>query len=369
MAETLLALVLLVAGAPLPRQDAAQELREAEARLAAALVAKDTAAFDRLLAEDFRLRGAPDVDRATWIRNARELCWGDRYELADVAVARQEAATAIVTLVLTTFADPSTCEPALIRSAITDIWTRTADGWRLTLRHSAPAGAGVDVQFSRTAPPPPRWERAAELSLVATGGNTDTQTLGAAGSLFWRPGPWTTAVRTAYVRSVADDVATAESFTAELRQSRTISARMEAFARASHLVDRFAGIRFRTAADAGLGWILLEDARGSMKVDAGAGVTHESRRAGENLTFATGTASGLFTRRLSRTATVRDEALVTLDLGDPANWRLRNALDVTVTMTRVLSLKVSHELKRLNRPVAGFRPTDTVLSAALVAAF
>lgn len=36
---------------------------------------------------------------------------------------------------------------------------------------------------------------------------------------------------------------------------------------------------------------------------------------------------------------------------------------------RILSLKLSHELKRVNGPAPGFGRTDTIVSAALVAKF
>ena len=42
------------------------------------------------------LRGAPDVDRATWIRNATGMCWGDRVDVSDVAVHSQDGDTAVV---------------------------------------------------------------------------------------------------------------------------------------------------------------------------------------------------------------------------------------------------------------------------------
>jgi hypothetical protein len=38
-------------------------------------------------------------------------------------------------------------------------------------------------------------------------------------------------------------------------------------------------------------------------------------------------------------------------------------------MTRVFSLKLSHELKFLNAPVATFKKTDTVFAVTLVAKF
>jgi putative salt-induced outer membrane protein YdiY len=345
------------------------ELRAAEEQLAAALTSKDAAAFERLLAPDFVLRAAPDVTRAAWITNALGLCWGPKYEISDFSVRTASSDSALVTLILTTFEDPVTCAPAIVRSLLTDVWLRTPDGWRLALRHSGPAGADVAQQSVKTDPPPPRWERTAELSLVATGGNTDTQTLGAGGSFVFRPGEWITRGRAAYVRSATDDEDTAESLVLDLRQSRTISPRADVFGRAAYLRDRFAGISHRTTIDAGFGWLVVDEAPHSLKVDAGAGATHEDRLAGGNETFGIGTLGALYRWRFSESSELTDQFLFTADLGDAPNWRTQNALALTVAMTRVLSVKVSYDLKRINRPVPGFQPTDTMLTAALVAKF
>ena len=72
-----------------------------------------------------------------WIKNALTLCWGDRFEIADFSIARQTADLAVVSLLLTTQSDPSTCEPAVIRSLLTDVWVRESGAWRLAVRHAA----------------------------------------------------------------------------------------------------------------------------------------------------------------------------------------------------------------------------------------
>jgi putative salt-induced outer membrane protein YdiY len=362
---TALLLLPLTAAAQTPDTD----LRAAEEQLAAALTKKDRDVFERLLAPEFVLRGAPDVDRDTWIANALGMCWGETYEITDFDVRGRTGDLAIVSLVLTTHVDPATCEPAIIRSLLTDVWSSTPEGWRLALRHSGPAGSAVAAQFAKTDPPPPRWERTAELSLVATGGNTDTQTLGAGGSIVFRPGVWVTRARAAYVRSATDGVDTAESLTADLRQSRELSPRADVYGRVAYLADRFAGIDHRTTLDAGLGWLAVDAAPHSLKLDAGAGFTHEARLADGDETFAIGTGSALYRFRINRTSEFTEQLRFTADLGEAGNWRLHNAAALTVTMTRVLSLRVAHELKRNNRPVPGFRATDTMLAAALVAKF
>jgi putative salt-induced outer membrane protein len=350
-------------------QSIEDELRAAEQQLAAALIARDAAAFERLLAPGFVLRGVPDVPRALWIKNALSMCWGDRFDIADFSASGQTDQIAVVSLLLTTAQDPVTCEPAVIRSLITDVWVRQGTEWRLALRHSAPPADSVEEQFAKLDPPPPLWEGSAELSLVATGGNTDTQTLGAGASVTWRPGPWTAKGRAAFVRSATDDAVTAESLVAELRPSRALSPRAEMYARGEYLVDRFSGIDNRTTVDAGFGWLLIDEAPHTLKVDGGAGVTHEGRLEGRDETFTAATASAAYTWRLATTATLNEQSLVSVAFGEAGNWRLQNRLNLTVTMTRRLSVRLAHELKRVSRPVPGFRRRDTVLSAALVARF
>lgn len=347
----------------------ATDLRAAEERLATALTKKDAAALERLLAPGFVMRGSPDVPRATWLQNALTLCWGDRFEITEFSLVRASDAAAVVTLLLTTHQDPMTCEPAVIRSLLTDVWVRDGGSWQLVLRHSAPPPAAVTGQFAKTAPPPPRWERSAELSLVGTGGNTDTQTVGAGASVLWRPGAWTTRGRTAYVRAVTADAVTAESLVAEIRQSRALSVRADAFARVEYLVDRFAGIENRATIDAGFGWRLLHEGPHTLKVDGGLGATRESRLTGERRAFASAATTTIYRWELSPSTAVNDQATLSTDLTSFSSWRLQNAFNLTVAMTRLLSVRVSHELKRNNRPVAGFLKTDTLLSATLVAKF
>lgn len=344
-------------------------LRAVEEQLATALTQKDKTTLDGLLAPTFVLRGVPDTTRAAWVSNALTLCWGDRYDISDFSVTSGTGDTAIVSLLLTTYRDPLTCEAAVVRSLLTDVWTHTDGRWRLALRHAAPPPRGVTGQFAKAAPPPPRWERSAEVSLVATGGNTDTQTLGAGLGVIWRPGAWTTRSRAKFVRSATADAVTAESLVAELRQSRTLSSNADVFARAEYLVDRFAGLSDRTSVEGGFGWTLLRTQPHSLKIDGGAGVTHESRLKGPNVTFVSATVTSAYQWQITASTSAGDQMTISTGVAEPSNWRLQNVVQLTLSMSRLLSVRLSHELKHVARPVPGFRPTDTILSMALVGRF
>ncbi len=218
-------------------------------------------------------------------------------------------------------------------------------------------------------PPAPRWERKAELSLVSTGGNTDTQTLGFGGSLVYRPGLWTTEARTAFVRTENADVEMAKSFIADLRESRALTTRLEAFGRFGYLVDRFAGIERRSTFDAGLGYKLLTGPVHTLRADAGLGYSKESRVTGDDQSFPLANFGGAYKFQLSKTADLTNAAIATAALDDGDAWRFSNAFALTAVMSRVFSLKLSHDLKFNNAPVAEFEKSDRLTSVALVAKF
>jgi len=218
-------------------------------------------------------------------------------------------------------------------------------------------------------PPPPRWERKAELSLVSTGGNTDTQTLGLGASVVFRPDKWTTEGRTSFVRSEAADVETAKSWVIDFREARALSTRTEAFGRYGYLMDRFAGIDHRNTVDGGLGYKLLVGPVHTLRVDGGLGYTSEGRVTGDSQSFALVNLGSAYKWQISKTADIADSAILTESLKSHDAWRFTNAFAVSAAMTSVLSLKLSHDVKFNNSPVPGFEKTDRVTAAAIVAKF
>lgn len=217
--------------------------------------------------------------------------------------------------------------------------------------------------------PPPRWERKGELSFVATGGNTDTQTLGLGTSIVWRPSPWTTEARIAFVRSEADDVLTAKSLVTEFRESRAFNARLEAFGRLGYLTNEFAGIDHRTAIDGGIGYKVLTGPVHTLRFDGGLGFARETRVTGEGLSDPIANLGAGYKWQVSTTADITNATLFTASLDEASDWRVGNGIAVTAALTDLLSLKLSHEVKFVNQPVPGFERTDTLLTFALVAKF
>jgi putative salt-induced outer membrane protein len=350
----------------------AERFLDLEDLLITGLREKDAAQLETLLADDYVMRGRPDIDRSTWIQNAVSLCWGNQAEIEEFDA--REAGDAIVTsFVLTTYQDPTTCKPATIRSLITDVWREENGDWQLFVRHSGPIGSAnadpIAQQFLREEPPPPRWEATSELSFVATGGNASVQTLGAGLQLTHRAASWETAANGSFVRSVADGLESARTLTAGIRQSAKINARLDLFARTGYRRDLFAGIQHRGTADAGLGVRVLRSGAHRLNADLGLGYLHEQRSIGPGLRSAIVNTVETWKWQVRDSLSIDNEAAFTVPVDDTRAWRFNNQFSVTTALTNMFAVKISYSTNFLNRPVPGFGRTDTVAAAALVTRF
>ncbi len=344
------------------------EAKQLEERLADAMGHRDAAALDRLLAPDFVLRSAPDVDRATWLRNAQRFCWGDRFDIDDFG-ARPEDGVLVTAFVLTFYKHPETCQPAVLRSLMTDVWRLGPDGWQLTVRHSAPVpqpGAGVAAQYGVVAEAPPVWAVDGQLSLVATAGTSSTRTLGLGTDTQHRSDRSTTRVTFNFITTEAEEVTQAEALTSQARHGITIGPHAQVFGRATYARDRFAGIDNRLTIDAGTSYTATLSSRQTLTVEAGVGSVNEQRRDGTTLHFASANGTGTYIWKVNGTSEVHEDATLTADLQQGRNWRATSATSFLIALNRMLSLKVSHALEYRHAPVAGFGRTDMRTAAALV---
>jgi putative salt-induced outer membrane protein YdiY len=369
-----MAAMLLLASASLvgaqDREPAATDvqIRAIEDELIHAIQRRDRRLLEELLAPDYSLRGDPDLSRDTWIQNAVTLCWGDRFDIDQFRV-RQLGTIAVTSYQLTFYVDPGTCRRAVLRSLITDVWTMTASGWQLQVRHASPPprpDAGVVTQYGIVPQPPPTWDIGSELSLVATAGTTSTRTIGAAASVLHQQGRATTRGAFAFVSSESGGITQAQSVNTQGRQGFRTSPRTELFTLGSYARDRFAGIENRWTAEGGVAYTAPLPRPHALTTEARAGFTAEQRLDATDLRFATGTGAFRYSWRLRPGAELTEDGGLIADLTRAANWRITSTTAVTVTLTQLLSLKASHALEYRKTPVVGFGRTDMRTSLALV---
>lgn len=362
MLTLLLAGVLLVQPV-VPADDA--DIVAFEQQLFRAIEEKDRATLEALVADDFIVRGVPDMNRGDWLSSAVALCWGPSWDIQQMNV-REEGDAQVASFILNFYRDPLTCRPAPLRSLITDVWVRRGGTWKLSIRHSGPVGeAGPRAQYSPVPPPPPPFEGRAELSFVSTGGNATTQTLGLSAEAIRRHARTTTNGRASFVRSATDDVENARVLTALVRHGVRLSDRVEAFARSAYLRDIFSGVEHRANADAGLSYVTRQPPHRALKFDFGLGGTREIRLADFDQAVLNATLGVSLRARLSPTAEVVADSQAIADLGRVANWRLVSDLSLLATLNAMWSARLAYATRYANIPVPGFRRADHTLSASL----
>jgi len=232
-------------------------------------------------------------------------------------------------------------------------------------------GSSLSVGLLADEPPkpPPLWSGKAEVSYVATSGNSDTKTLGAAGEAEYQPLPWSAKLKLEFVRAESNGVVSARSFAGLLRGARKLSARLETYAQGTYLKNTFAGIDHRLAGEAGVAYLILPGETHTLKSEAGLGYTKEDRTNGDDRSFGTGRLGLLYKWKFSKTAEFSEEVSFTESLKDSSDWRFDSATSLSASMTSVFSVKLSYVIHTLNEPVPGKKKTDTITSAALVAKF
>ena len=352
---------------PLEQPDAV-DIRLLESSLAEALHARDRQRLESLLAADYVLRGAPDIDRETWLQNAIKLCWGERSDL-DGFRARRHDNVVIASFELTFYVDPGTCRPGVLRSLVTDVWVLETGQWKLKVRHAGapPASPGdIAAQYGVLPEPPPTWEASSEFSAVATGGNTSTRTVGLGAQLAHRANSQRTEVSTRFLTSQADDVTNARTLTMEARHGFTMTERFQMFGEASYARDRFAGIDDRVTGTAGVAYTVPVPRAQSLTLEGGLGWTVEQRLDLATLRFASATGAVDYRLTIVPATELREEAAFNADLESAGNWRASNTIALSVSLTSVLSLRASHAIEYRHMPVAGFGRSDMRTAVTVV---
>jgi putative salt-induced outer membrane protein len=207
------------------------------------------------------------------------------------------------------------------------------------------------------------------VSFVGTTGNSSTQTIGLGGELIYRPDPWETTFKIAYVRNEADDQLRAQSFVATLRAQRPIEPRLAGYGQYGYQRDRFAGILNRNALEAGVAYTWVDQAPHKLIVDAGLGYANEQRLLGNDLSTATLGGGVAYALKISDASALTEDGHLVASLSTGSDWRYTNMIALTAKVSAIFSLKASNTIRYLNLPVPGFKNTDAITSVALVAKF
>jgi putative salt-induced outer membrane protein YdiY len=261
-------------------------------------------------------------------------------------------------------------------------------------------------------PPQSGWTDKASLSLLALGGNAQSQSFGFSNEFACKWGQGSAlaanlgAVRVATTStdysatgtSPADFVLTrtdkttitSEDYLANLRYDHTLSDRFLWFAGAGWERNLPSGIRSRTQGSAGLGYWFAKSDRQVFRTDLGLGYTEEKpvfAKAGQPEGFGTWSAVVAFQQKVGTGSAFASNFTFTDSLRDSGNYLAVWRNDLSSSLNKTLALKVGYAMTYNNRPAyravdiltpagdkagqtsVALKKLDTVFSASLVVAF
>ncbi len=213
----------------------------------------------------------------------------------------------------------------------------------------------------------PLWKNKLGLSFLATGGNTDTSSLGLDLLAVRRATPWGWELKALADRAEEDGEATAERFFAGARATRALDARPELFLGVSFEQDEFAGIDLRALVEAGVILNVKETEEQSLRFDLGLTWTDEDRTEPEPDSSDLGAILGLrYERKISETADFSQVLTFFPNFGESDDWRAESLTALTVAVSERLAVQLGYEVRYRNQPIGDRDDTDTSAKASVL---
>jgi putative salt-induced outer membrane protein len=215
--------------------------------------------------------------------------------------------------------------------------------------------------------PPPKLTLG--LAYVATSGNSDSSTGGLDVTYKDAFDAWGLELAGGYLRAEQDGDLTAERLFAGVRGTRSISERWQAFAGASYLKDKFAGLDPRYVVEAGATYTMLLGVPHELSFDLGAAWNSDELVDGTSDSYVSGLAALRYAWTISDTAKLTERLAFFPSLEDTDDFRIESDLAIQAAVAKHVALKFGYNVRYDNQPVPGFSETDTVTSISLVLSY
>jgi putative salt-induced outer membrane protein len=226
------------------------------------------------------------------------------------------------------------------------------------------------AQDETEAEPEPLWANTLGLSYLSTSGNTDTQTFGLDFSVERKPSPWGLSIVGSFNRADQDGEVTAERYFVSAQAKRALSERWEVFGGVSGEKDEFAGFDLRMVVDAGVTYHALLGPTHFLSFDAGLAWTDEDRiEPEEDVSYLGGILGLSYEWKFSESASLTERLVFYPNFDDTSDWRFNSVTAVTASLTKVLALQASYEIRYRNQPIGDNDDTDTATKISVVANF
>jgi len=211
------------------------------------------------------------------------------------------------------------------------------------------------------------WNSEAELGLVNTTGNTETETFLLKAKVINTREKWKHTVRGEALRNAeGDDIVTAEKYFLSGKSEYTFRNRSYVYGLITYDDDRFSGFDYIATGILGYGRVVMDRENLKLNLEVGAGGRQSEPEIGETNNEAVIRAAGDFEWKISKSATFIQE--LSTDVGQDKSIN-RSLTALTTKINSYLSSRIAYQVRYTSEVSPGIEKTDTELTFTLVAKY
>lgn len=207
------------------------------------------------------------------------------------------------------------------------------------------------------------WSGEAELGLIMTRGNTQTDATNAKARMQYDTEHWAHRLVLEYFKAEDDTTTIADRFAAAYRSTYKISEHDYGFGSVRYEDDPFAGYDRRTSEILGYGRKLYTGPRFLWDVEAGVGARQTKNTDGTSSDEAIYRLATLLTWNISETSSLKEELSVE---GGDENTYTESTTELKVRINAALAMKLTLSVKNNSDVPVGIKHTDTATAVTLV---
>ena len=211
-----------------------------------------------------------------------------------------------------------------------------------------------------------KWNAEAELGIVNTTGNTETESFVLKARVINTRDKWKHTVRGEALRKADDEVVTAERYFLSGKSQFTFRDRSYLYGLVTYEDDRFNGFDYQLLGILGYGRTVWERETVKLDLEVGAGGRHSVLDNGESNDEAVFRAAGDFEWKISKSATFVQE--LSAEYGSDATIT-RSLTALTAKINSFLSTRIAYQLRHTSKVPPGIEKTDTEFTFTLVAKY
>jgi len=211
-----------------------------------------------------------------------------------------------------------------------------------------------------------QWSGEAELGIVATSGNTETQTVSAKAKVVNERDKWKHVAKFEALNTEDGTTTTAERYLLSGKSDYKMSALDYVFITANYEDDRFSGYDWRASELLGYGRHVIAQEDLSLDLEAGVGVRQSKTDAGVSDSEGIVSLAGNLGWKISDTSKFTEE--LNTEIGDSATIS-KSVTGLKTQINGSLAMKITYTVKHTSKVPAGIEKVDRETAVTLVYSF